>query len=68
MKDNERQAWTEFVRKREQASKGKKRERHSEQTPEPAAKEALDDLLREAAAKQGGRLTASRTRPARRSP
>jgi len=45
MKDSERKAWTDFVRKREQAPKGKKRERRSEQTPEPAAEAALDDLF-----------------------
>jgi hypothetical protein len=50
MKDSERKAWTDFVRQREQASKAKKRERRSEQTPEPAAEDALDKLLREAAA------------------
>jgi hypothetical protein len=55
MKDSERKAWTDFVRQREQAPKGKKRERRSEQTPEPVAEDALDDLLREAAAKQGAR-------------
>jgi len=55
MKDSERRTWTEFVRQREQAPKGKKRERRSEQTPEPAAEDALDDLLREAATKPGAR-------------
>jgi hypothetical protein len=53
MKDSERKAWTEFVRQREQAPKAKKRERRS--APEPAAEDALDDLLQEAAAKQGAR-------------
>jgi len=53
MKDSERKAWTDFVREREQTPKGKKRERRSEETPEPAAEDALDNLLREAAAKQG---------------
>ena len=52
MKDSERKAWTEFVRQREQAPKAKKRERRAEQTPEPATEDALDDLLREAAAKE----------------
>jgi hypothetical protein len=53
MKDSERKAWTEFVRQREQASKGKKRERRSEETAEPATEDALDDLLREATTKRG---------------
>ena len=61
MKDGERKAWTEFVRQREQASKSKKRERRPKQTPEAprrkarSTEDALDDLLREAAAKQGAR-------------
>jgi hypothetical protein len=41
---SERKASTEFVRKREQTPKGKKRERRSEQTPEPAAEDARSTI------------------------
>jgi hypothetical protein len=58
MSDRERQLWTEFVRKREQRKDGKraKKPRTRKGVSSPAELEAaLDDLVREAQARQAAR-------------